>query len=93
MSNSISETTPRGRPALWAGKEERQRQHRARQAEKLRLLTDLLHAARQANWANPELHRIAQHGDDAELLRALTGHYRQRHWCSVQATETQEGGQ
>jgi hypothetical protein len=96
----MSERTPespgtlgvRGRPAVWSDKGERQRQHRARQAEKLRLLDALLDAVRDARWQDAELHRLTQHGSDAELLQALTEHYRQRHWCRVREAGPEEGG-
>lgn len=92
MNAKDPQTPKRGRPAVWTGKQERQRQHRARQAEKLGLLDDLLHAARNARWADPELHRTTQQGDDAEMMRALTAHYRQHHWCWKAVAGPDEGG-
>ena len=92
MSEPTSPHPKRGRPAAWSDKAERQRQHRARQAEKLRLLDELLKAARHARWHDPELHRLTQHGSDAELLQALTEHYRERHWCRVGEARPEEGG-
>jgi len=92
MNGEAPNAPKRGRPAVWADKDERQRQHRARQTEKLRLLDELLHAASNARWADPELHRITQEGDDAELMRALTAHYRQHHWCRIRVAGPDEGG-
>src|SRR5205814_371959 len=72
----------RGRPAVWVGEAERQRQYRTRRAEKLALVDALLDAVRNARWEDAALHRQIQEGDDAAVLAALTEYYRQRHWCA-----------
>src|SRR5205814_2872255 len=57
--------TTRGRPRLWSDSGARKRAHQKRQREKLRLVDDLLHAVRNAQWDEPELNRRSQGGDDA----------------------------
>lgn len=85
-------TSPRGRPARWTDKTERQQHYRRQQAEKLRLLNDLLYAAREARWADPELHLVTQEGDDLALLGALIQHYQRNQWCRVHQHAPDEGG-
>jgi hypothetical protein len=77
------EPTPRkpGRPRQWRSEAEKHRHHRARRAQRQRLLDDLLLAVRNARLDDPELHRVAQRGDDAALLHALIRYYGDRHWC------------
>lgn len=84
-------TSPRGRPARWTDKTARQQHYRRQQAEKLRLLHDLLYAARHARWADLELHRVTQEGDDMALLGALIKHYQRHHWCRVHQHSPDEG--
>ena len=69
-----------GRPRRWVDREQRQREYRARRAEKLRLVDELLQAVVNAHWEEPELRCVMNHGTDAEVLQALTLYYRQRHW-------------
>lgn len=85
-------TSLRGRPARWTDKMARQQHYRRQQAEKLRLLNDLLYAARQARWANPALHQATQDGDDLALMQALIEHYQRNHWCRVHPPLPDEGG-
>lgn len=69
-----------GRPRVWTDTRTRQRAYQQRQREKMRLIDDLLLAARNAHWEEPELYRRISKGDDAEVLEALTEHYQARHW-------------
>jgi hypothetical protein len=74
------EAPKRGRPRIWSDTRARQRAHQQRQREKMRLIDDLIHAAVNAHWEDLELGRRITRGDDAEVLQALTQHYRARHW-------------
>ena len=78
------EAPRRGRPRVWSDPRARQQAHQQRQRAKLRLLADLLHAVRNAQWDDRQLHRRIQEGDDAAVLQALIEHYQARHWCRVQ---------
>lgn len=69
-----------GRPRLWSGPAEKHRAHRKRRAQQQRLVEELLLAVRNARLEEPELHRVAQYGDDTALLEALVHFYRERHW-------------
>ena len=70
----------RGRPRRWATAAEKQRQYRERQATQAKLVADLLHAVRNAHFAEAELAAVVRDGDDADVLRALIGYYQARHW-------------
>jgi len=59
---------------------ERQAAYRQRKAERETHVAALLLAVRNARLENPELHHIAQHGEDNELLAALVEHYEARNW-------------
>lgn len=85
-------TSPRGRPARWTDKTARQQHYRRQQAAKLRLLNDLLYAARNARWADTEMHLVTQEGDDLALMRALCEHYQRNHWCRMHPPAPDEGG-
>jgi hypothetical protein len=76
----IGDTAKPGRPRLWSDTRTRQRAYQVRQREKLRLIDDLIHAALNAHWEDPQLGRRILKGGDAEILRAITEHYRARHW-------------
>jgi hypothetical protein len=74
------EARERGRPRVWADKEQRQRAYRARRSQRTRLVDDLLHTVRNAAWEDPALQATFNDGDDLEVLEALIAHYRARHW-------------
>jgi hypothetical protein len=69
-----------GRPRRWRSEAEKHREHRARRAKRNRLVDELLLAVRNATLDDPALHHVAQHGDDAALLQALTAYYQARYW-------------
>ena len=75
-----SGTGKRGRPRVWRSEAEKHRAQRARKAEKATLVEELLHAVRNAALEDPALQQVVNEGDDAAVLRALTGYYRARHW-------------
>ncbi len=67
------------RPRLHTDNAARQRAHHDRTQERLNLTAELLLAVRNARVTD-DLHQVAQHGDDCELLAALVKHYQARHW-------------
>jgi len=69
-----------GRARLWADDAEKHRQYRARRRERERLIEELLHAVRNADFEDPALQKRISGGDDADILRALIEHYRARYW-------------
>ena len=77
-----------GRPGLWANGAERQRAYRQRRQAQLQLLDELLAAARNAHWDEPELQRVVLDGDDVAVLQALSAHYRARHWMRRTRSES-----
>jgi len=79
-----------GRPALWESDRQRERAYRSRRSEKVRLVDELLLAARNAWWGDRQLQAILNDGDDAAVLRALTAYYRQRHWSYGPPKETSD---
>jgi hypothetical protein len=81
----MNETMPRpGRPRRHGSQAEKHRDYRLRRAERTRLVDDLLMAVRNATLDDPGLHQVAQYGDDAALLVALTAYYRARHFIHPQ---------
>ena len=70
----------RGRARVWRDEAEKNRKYRARRRERSAALDALLQALRNAHWAEPELEHAANYGDDLTLARALTAHFRKRHW-------------
>jgi hypothetical protein len=84
----------RGRPRVWSSDAEKHQAQRARKAEKAALVEDLLHAVRNAALEDVALQQVVNQGDDADVLRALTGHYRARHWNLrwLAANQSQHGG-
>jgi hypothetical protein len=73
-------TAQRGRPRKWESEIDKHRAHRARKAEKLALLDQLLQAVRNARLDDPELQAaVTAAGDeDAALVTALIGHFQDR---------------
>jgi hypothetical protein len=69
-----------GRPRRWPAAAAKHRAHRARRAQRHRLVEELLLAVRNAVLEDPALHRAAQHGDDEALLHALVTYYQDRDW-------------
>lgn len=69
-----------GRPAVWADARTRQQAYQQRQREKMQLINELIQAAVNAHWEDPELDRRIRSGCDAEVLQALIDHYRALHW-------------
>ena len=69
-----------GPPKTYATNQERQAAYRQRTAERNHLVSQLLHAVRNARLDDPDLHQVAQHGEDNELLTALVAYYQARHW-------------
>ena len=79
-----------GRPRLWSSAQERNRAAGQRRTERLRLLTELQLALINARWDDPALQRIVNHGEELEVLRALTDHFRRRHWMRAPQTDHHE---
>jgi len=79
----------RGRPKVWSSQQEKERGHRLRRAERAALVVELLVAVRNAEVEDPQLHRMAVHGDDIHLLRALIDYYQARNWSLLQWQEQQ----
>jgi hypothetical protein len=73
-------TGQHGRPPVWSSAAEKHRAYRARKAEKVALLEELLHVVRNADHEDRQLQQEVNHGDDAAVLRALIGYYQARHW-------------
>ncbi len=67
------------RPKLHTDNAARQRAHHAKTQARLNLVDELLLAVRNAR-VDDDLHHVAQHGQDLELLAALVEHYQNRHW-------------
>jgi hypothetical protein len=79
-----------GRVRVWADDAEKHRQYRARRRERERLIEELLHAVRNADYEDRALQKRIYEGDDAEILRALIEYYRARYWM-LQYRQPSEG--
>ena len=75
-----AETRKRGRPRCWSDTRSRQQAHRERQREKLRLVDELLHAARNAHWEDREEQRQIDLacGQARRFIRPTRGHRRRQ---------------
>ena len=79
-----------GRVRLWADDAEKHRHYRARRRERERLIEELLHAVRNADFEDRALQKRVYEGDDAEILRALIEYYQARYWM-LQQRQASEG--
>ena len=76
-----SEGEQRGRPRVWESTRKRQQEHRRRKAAVYQAALELIVAALNTDFADPELQQQLQGTpDDLTVLRALTAYCRRCHW-------------
>jgi hypothetical protein len=86
------ETKRHGRPRHWSNEAEKHREYRVRRRERTALIDDLLHAVRNAHWADRAMQATVNYGDDLEVLRALIDYYRARYWMLPQRQVSEGSG-